>query len=204
MTILWAVNHPAPLVWLVVEANKFCYANLGHTTVSAQCRTNIRGKSEAFYTSTDSSLFFTIHCMLGTAIFKGLTIPLLFFSPFIVFVGWMVYVHPIKFPFHLVLGAPPPILDISGNIFLWFIDSPGFKIVKSLSITLVGFTYFYIGAGLGYVTSSSLKCWKDRSFVFIYLRQTSCYCKNFSIIVICIGPLFCCYLVVVLLSSILK
>ena len=55
-------------------------------------------------------------------------------------------------PFQPDLGAPPPILVISGNIFSRYIDSPEFNIVKSLNITLVGVLYFIIGAGLGSVT----------------------------------------------------
>ena len=36
----------------------------------------------------------------------------------LVFVGWMVHAHPIKFPFRLMLGEPIPILAISSNLIL--------------------------------------------------------------------------------------
>ena len=79
-------------------------------------------------------------------------------------IGWMVHVHSIKFPFRVVLMLPIPIFDISVNIFLWFIGSPGFNIVNSFNITLVRAPSFSFGVGLGYVASSSLKCFKDRGF----------------------------------------
>ena len=62
-----------------------------------------------------------------------------------------------------MLGSPIPILAISRNIIVWFIDHPGLKIVKSLNINIVGFLSFGFGYGLDYVTSSSLNCCKDRS-----------------------------------------
>ena len=89
---------------------------------------------------------------------------MLLFSPLIMIVGWMVHVHYIKFPFHLVLGAPILIFDISSNLIPLFLDYPGFNIVNPLSITLVGVPVFSVGLDLGYVTSSSLNCCKDRSF----------------------------------------
>ena len=60
------------------------------------------------------------------------------------FFGCIFCVYSIKFPFCLVIGSPPPILAIYGNLFLWFIEYPWFKIVKSLNITLVGVTYFFL------------------------------------------------------------
>ena len=78
----------------------------------------------------------------------------------------MVHVHSKKIPFHPVLGAPPPILVISGNIFSRYLDSPGFNIVKSLNITLVGVPSFSVCAGLGSVTYLSLRYCKARSLVF--------------------------------------
>ena len=80
----------------------------------------------------------------------------------------MVHVHAIKSPFHIVLGAPIPILGISGNIILWFIYSLVLNIVKYLNINLFEVPYFSVGfgEGLGSVTSSSLKFFKGRSFVF--------------------------------------
>ena len=79
-------------------------------------------------------------------------------------VGWIIHVHPIKFLFRIVLGEPPPILAISGNNVLWFLDSPGFNIVKSLNINRVGVPSFSVGVGMCFSTSSSLKNFKDRIF----------------------------------------
>ena len=79
---------------------------------------------------------------------------------------WMVHVHYIKFLFHLVLGSPPPILAISGNIFFINLESTGFKIVKSVNITIVAFPSFSVGASLGYVTSFSLNVLKYRRLFF--------------------------------------
>ena len=101
----------------------------------------------------------------GNCPFLVLSIHLFFLSSLIVLVVWMVHVHFISFPLHLVLGAPPPILAISGNILLLFIDSPGFNIGKSFNITLVGVTSFSVGSGMGSVNSSYLHCCKDRIFI---------------------------------------
>ena len=60
-----------------------------------------------------------------------------------------------------MFGASPPILAIHGNLLLLLIDSPGFKIVKSLSIALFGVPCFSIDVGLGSVTSSYLNFFKD-------------------------------------------
>ena len=70
----------------------------------------------------------------------------------------MVCVYFIKFPFHIVLGAPPPILAKSGNLLLLFLEYPRLNIVKSLNITLVEVPYFSVGAGMGSVPYSSLEC----------------------------------------------
>ena len=86
-------------------------------------------------------------------------------------VGWMVYVHFIIFLFGIVLWSPSPILDISGNLFLWFIDSPGFNIIKSLNINLVGFTSFSVGEGLVYINSFSFKYTKDINCVLYNLDK---------------------------------
>ena len=77
----------------------------------------------------------------------------------------MVHVHSITFYFHIVLGSPPPILSISRNIFLLFIDTTEFKIFNSLNITHVGVPSFSVGSGLGYVTSYFLYFFKDRLFL---------------------------------------
>ena len=34
VTILWVLNHPGSIVWMVVESEFFCYFRLGHSTVS--------------------------------------------------------------------------------------------------------------------------------------------------------------------------
>ena len=87
------------------------------------------------------------------------------------FVRWVVHVHSIKFPFHIVLGSTPPILAISGNLFLLFLDTPGFKIVKSINITIDGVPYFSVGECLGSVKYYSLDCCKDKSFFSNLYRQ---------------------------------
>ena len=69
-----------------------------------------------------------------------------------------------EIPWHIVIGALIPTLDISGNIVLWFLESPVFNIVESLNITIVGVLYFSVGEGLVSVTSSSFNCFKDLSF----------------------------------------
>ena len=73
----------------------------------------------------------------------------------------------IKPTFHLVIRAPPPILAISGNILLWFLDTPGFNIVKSLNISLVWVPSFTVGADMVSIISSFLNFCKDRGSVFL-------------------------------------
>ena len=82
-------------------------------------------------------------------------------------VVWMIHVHSIKFTSRIVLGEPPPILSISSNFLLWFIDYPGFNIVNYLNMTIVGVLYFDVVEGMVYVTSSYLNISKDISFDFI-------------------------------------
>ena len=161
------MNHNRPLFWLIVESNNFCYVSLRHSKISAQFRLHMWVKSEAFPTSNISSWFFTIPFYLGPPLFVGLFLPLLFFSPFIVIIVWMVHVYSIEFPLNLVIGAPIPILAISGNLILWFLDSPGLKIVKFLKINIIVVPSFSVDTGLGSVTYSSLNCYKDRSFILI-------------------------------------
>ena len=88
-----------PLVLLVLDSNNFCCVNLVHPTVSSKCILHLWGQSEAFATSTISSWVFTAPCTLGHALFVGLYLPLIYFSPFIMNIGWMVHVHSIKFTF---------------------------------------------------------------------------------------------------------
>ena len=160
-TILWAVPHPGPLVWQVLESYHF-FISLEYSTISAQCRLYLWRQSEAFSTSTIPSWVFTIPYSLVPTIFVGLSLTLIFFIPFTMLVVWMVHVNSIKFPFRPVLGAPIPIMAISGNLVLWFIDYPGFNIVNYLSIELFGVPSFILGLGLGSVT-------------FFYFN----YCKDF-------------------------
>ena len=80
------------------------------------------------------------------------------------FIGWMVHVHSIKFPFHLVSVAPPPILGIYCNIYLWYLDMLVFNIFKFLSIILVGVPSLSVSEGMDSVTSLSLDCYKDSFF----------------------------------------
>ena len=152
MTIWWYVPHPVPLFWLVADSNNFCYVSLGHPTVSEKCRLHLWGQSEDFYTSTISSWVFNIPCSLRSDLFLGIYLNLFLFTPFIMLVVWMVNVNPMNFHFHIVIGAPIPILAIFGNPILWFIEYTGSKIVKSLNITLVGVLYFSVGADMGSVT----------------------------------------------------
>ena len=168
------MSHTDALVWMVVGYNHFCYFRLGHYRISAQCRMHIWGKSEAFSIYIISGWVLTFSCTLGPALFVGFSITLFFFIPLIMFFGWIIYVHSIKFPFSLILGAPLPILAISGNIILWFLDSPSFNIVNSLKITLVGVPFFIVGSGMVYVTSSSLDFCNERSFIFLLIRHKSC------------------------------
>ena len=130
------------------------------------------GQSELFSTSTTSSWVFTIPCTLEPSLFLDYYLLLFFFSPFIVFIGWIFSVHFIKFLFHILLGAPPPIFSISGNIFPWFLDTPVFNVVKSLNITIVWVSKLIFGEGLSYVTASSLEFCKEGGF-FLWLRETS-------------------------------
>ena len=121
------------------------------------------GQSEKFPFSTTSTWVVIIICMLGPDILLSLYITLFLFRPFIMFIVWMVHVHSIKFTFHIVLGAPTPILYISVNIFLWFIDTPWLNIFKSLNVTIVGFPSFSTGEGMVSVYSYYLDCYKDRN-----------------------------------------
>ena len=116
-------------------------------------------------------LSLTIPCDLEPELFVGFYLLLFLFIPLIIFIGWMVHVHFIKFPFHLVLGAPPPIFAISGNILIWFLDTSGFNIVKSLNINLVGVPSFSVGEVQGSVKSSCLNFCKDRSLFFSILDR---------------------------------
>ena len=153
------------IFWMVVESNHSCYISLGNYTISAKQRLNFWGKSEAFSTSTVSSLVFTIPYFMGPTIFVCFYLPLILFIQFIMVVGCIFHVNSIKFTFRIVLGTPIPILSISGNLIPWFLYSPIFKIVKSLKIILVGVPYFSVGAGLGYVTSYYLNCFNYISFL---------------------------------------
>ena len=129
-TIFWDVTHPGTLYWLVVDPNNFCYVRMGHYKVSLKCRMNMWVKSEAFPTYTISSWVFTISYTLVPELFVGLYLPLFFFRPLIIIVGWIVYLHSIKFTSHIVREAPISILSIYGNLILLFIDSLVFNIVK--------------------------------------------------------------------------
>ena len=164
MTIFCVVTCPVPLGLLVVDSYHFFNASLRHYTVSAKFRLNPWVPSEDIYTSTISSWVLQSLIRWYLPFFLALSLTLIFFIPIIMFVGCMDYVHSIKFPFRIVFGAPPPILAISDNIFLWFIYSPRSNIFMSLGIILVGVPFFCIGVELGCIISSSLKCFKNRSF----------------------------------------
>ena len=113
---------------------------LCHTgTLKNQCTIQTASMRTEWSCSTSNiySWVFTIPCSQGAALFVGFSIPQILFSPFIMIFGWMVHVHSIKFIFHIVLGAPIPILSISGNNILWFIDYQGFNFFFPLNITMV-------------------------------------------------------------------
>ena len=113
--ILWDVPHPGTLVWLSVDSNNF-YIFLVYSTIIAQLRLHIWIHSEAFSTSTVSSWFSQIPYMIVPSLFVGVSFSLFFFSSFILFVGWIVHVHPIKFPFVLFLGITTTI----GHLWYYF------------------------------------------------------------------------------------
>ena len=173
MTIFWAVPHPVPTVWLVVESNSFCYVSLVNSTVSEKCILHLWGQSEVFSTSTIFSLVFDIPCTMGSTLFIGLSLRLIFFSLFIMLVWYMVHLHSIKFPFRIVIGEPPPILVVSSNLFLWFIDASGFKVGYSLNRTLVGVPSLSVGASLCVGSYSSLYCFKEIFFSNLYRQFLS-------------------------------
>ena len=59
-------------------------------------------------------------------------------------------------------------------------DSPGFNIVKSLNITLVGVPSFSFGSGIGFGSSFSLNCFKDRSLFYFKLDRLVVSARMFS------------------------
>ena len=105
------------------------------------------------------------HCPLydGTCPFVG---GMIFYFPFIMYIGWMVHVYTIKFHIYIMLGAPPLILSISSNIIPEFLDVSGFNVGNYLDISLVGFPSFSVSVGLVYFYFS-LGCCKDSLFSFL-------------------------------------
>ena len=130
-----------------------CCFGLIHSTVSAQCRLNLFVHSDLFSASAVYILVSTIPCTLGPALFVGFYLPLILLGLFIMFIFWMFHVHTINFPINLVLGSSPPILAISINLFLWFLDAAVFKVGNYFNITRVGIPSFSVSMGLGYVFS---------------------------------------------------
>ena len=179
--------HPVPLVWLVVEANNFCYVSLRHSTGIESWRLYLWWKSDFFPHFHCFQLIFSIPFKLGSDLFVGLYLNLFLFSPFIIFVGYMVHVNSIRFALHLVIGSPIPILDISDHVIHWIIDSIVFNIVKSPNITVVGVYYFSVGTGLGSFTSSSNNCCKERSLSNLFRQVVS------AIILSSLGFVLVCY-----------
>ena len=55
----------------------------------------------------------------GTWPFLGFSLFFFFFRPFIMLVSWMYHVHSIKFPFHIVIGAPKISIPNVLRINLW-------------------------------------------------------------------------------------
>ena len=160
VTILWDVHHPVSLVWLVVESIFFKFQT---GTFHSQCiikNASVRTEwgilcLHYFHLSFHNPLY------AGTCNFYRLLSSHFFFSSPIMFIWWMFHLNSIKFPFHLVLGAPPPILAIHGNILLWFIDTPWFNIVKYLNISIFIIISFSFGACIGSVNSYSLDWCKE-------------------------------------------
>ena len=136
-------------------------------TVSAQCRLHLSGRSELFYASSIVNFIFHYSLYVGTCPFCNLISSYDFLCPFVVFIVWMAHVHVLKFTINLVIWAPPSIVAISKNLVLWFIYARVFKFHKYLYKTLVLFPYFSVITSLGCFSSSSLYCFKYRSFVFI-------------------------------------
>ena len=123
-----------------------------NSTVIAQFILHLWGQSEVFSAPTTFIWFSIRTWALAPALIVSFSIYLILFCLLIIFFGWMIHLHAIKFPFRLVLGSPPPILAIPSNIVLWFIDVPGFKVGLSLNITLLGFPSFSVGTDVGLVT----------------------------------------------------
>ena len=145
MTIWCTLVHPGLQFWLIVDSNNSCYFILGHYTFSAQYRLNIWVQNEEFFTSTSYNLVFKIPSTFGPALFIGFSISMLFLILFNMLVGWVIHVHSIKFPFHLVLGEPSPKLALCSNLFLWFLDTTGFNIFNYLKVIIVGVLSFNFG-----------------------------------------------------------
>ena len=80
-----------------------------------------------------------------------------------------------KFSIRILLGTPPPIFAIFINIILIFLDTPVFKVGKYINITPFGLLHFSVSVGLVYISSSSLGCYKDRSFYLsnLYIQVVS-------------------------------
>ena len=130
--------HPGALFWLFLYFNRFLFQP---GKFHSKCIIQIASVSTEWGIFHFHYFHFSFHNPLYACIcpFLGLSFPLFFFILFIVLVLWMVHVHSIKFTFRIVLGALSPILDISGYLYIWFLDTPGFNIIESLNITLVGF-----------------------------------------------------------------
>ena len=133
-----------------------------------------------FPTPTILSLVFTIPFKLGSSLFFCLSLPLVFLQP-IRYGCWLDGSCTFQnISFHIVVGSPIPILAISVNPVFWFLDSPGFNMVKSLNKNIFGVSYLSFGAGLCSVTSSLLKCWNERSFFFSDLDKWLVIAINLS------------------------
>ena len=115
------------------------YLYLVHYTVIAQWRMHMIGQSEWFTIYTISIWIYTVSGTPIPYLFVGLYLFLFVLTPFIMFFGWMVNIHTIKFTLNIVLGTPPPSVAVTSNIFLKLLDAPILKIVKSLKISFIGY-----------------------------------------------------------------
>ena len=163
MIFFWSVPRPGPLVWMVIKFNLFGCFSLGNSTFSAQFRLHLWGHSNSFPLIL-FPVYFSKSFVLWYLPFFRLLSYYFFFGQLIMLVGCIFLEHLIKFPFRIVIGTPPPILSISGNILFWYLDMQWFNIVRFLIITLVGLPYYSVVVGIGYVISSTLDCCKFRCF----------------------------------------
>ena len=108
------------LFWMVVHSNYFCYNSLEHHTVSEKCIISLWVKSEIFF-FTISIWVYNIPYTLGTALFEGVYLYLIFFWPFVIIIILPMYIKS-NLPSILFFGnhhhhwSPPEILSLDSLI----------------------------------------------------------------------------------------